>query len=203
MQGVILPRPGGRFLPSLPEPFWAREAWYRELGIPPDTIQPLSVSRYAQMFEALVKNERVNPTLAAVVIIQFPKRLRKKGLDAKTLDEQVMREILLAHKNGRLTREGILIAMELAMREGGFTGKPLPAPKPEAELMVHMKSADAALAKADTADRDQIRQWLMGLVMNKLRGRVPGRPDAGNVGPGFMRPRGRPYPLRRASDRRH
>ena len=64
----------------LPEQFWVREKWYRELGIPEDTVSDLSTSYLAEIFKTAVKKWKVNPVTAAVFLIQYPKRLRKKGL---------------------------------------------------------------------------------------------------------------------------
>ena len=64
----------------LPEKFWDRIKWYKELKIPEDTISDLSISEYAALFKTAVKEWKVNPTTAAVVLIQYPKRLKKTGL---------------------------------------------------------------------------------------------------------------------------
>ena len=62
----------------LPEQFWVREKWYRELGIPEDTVSEASTSYLAEIFK-LCEEVEGHP-LPAVFLIQYPKRLRKKGL---------------------------------------------------------------------------------------------------------------------------
>ena len=61
----------------LPEQFWKRQQWYKKLEIPQDTIDELSISKYAELFKKAVTEWKVNPVTAAVILIQYPKRLRE------------------------------------------------------------------------------------------------------------------------------
>ncbi|MDX1702240.1 MAG: Glu-tRNA(Gln) amidotransferase subunit GatE, partial [Melioribacteraceae bacterium] len=54
----------------LPEKFWIRQKWYKELGIPDDTIEELSISIFANLFKEAVLKWKLNPVLVAVVLIQ-------------------------------------------------------------------------------------------------------------------------------------
>ncbi len=86
----------------IPEQFWNRQKWYKELGIPEDTIEELSISKYAELFKKAVKDWKVNPTTAAVVLIQYPKRLTKYGCMEDWLIRRNVRrniEILCCRKN--------------------------------------------------------------------------------------------------------
>ncbi len=71
----------------IPEQFWKRQKWYHELGIPPDTVEELSISKYAELFKKAVIEWKINPTTAAVVLIQYPKRLKKNGCMIELMNE--------------------------------------------------------------------------------------------------------------------
>jgi glutamyl-tRNA(Gln) amidotransferase subunit E len=65
----------GRIAQRVPRPFWEREQWYRKLAVPEDLVSPLSISPHARLFETAVNEWHLPPTLTAVVLIQYPKRV--------------------------------------------------------------------------------------------------------------------------------
>ena len=69
-----------------PEQFWKRKEWYIKLGIPKDTIEEFSISKYAELFKKAVNEWKINPTTVAVVLIQYPKRLNKYGVTTEWLE---------------------------------------------------------------------------------------------------------------------
>ncbi|MFA5405574.1 MAG: Glu-tRNA(Gln) amidotransferase subunit GatE, partial [Ignavibacteria bacterium] len=101
---------------NLPDYYWDRENWYKKLNIPPDVIPGLAISKYAELFKKLVNEWKINPVLASVVLIQYPKRLLRKKLKIELLTVVIMEEIFDAYKKGLIYKEGILIAMELAVK---------------------------------------------------------------------------------------
>ncbi len=97
---------------SLPQPVWEREKTYRQLGIPEDTVIPLTYSPYADLFAKAVDQWGMDAKLAAIILIQYPKRLRKKRLNISNLTVTFMEELFQAIIEKRLPRDGILLAME-------------------------------------------------------------------------------------------
>jgi glutamyl-tRNA(Gln) amidotransferase subunit E len=161
---------------SLPRPIWARESTYAALGVPDDVIRPLAISRLAGLFESLVNDQKIDPTLASVALIQFPKRLRKKGLDTSALTEDKLKKIFKLYKDGTISREGILLAMS-----GGFAdGDPLPVPSAaDIETLVGRELKRLGLMKIhNPAKKGHV---LMGLVMGRVRGLVEGATVAAKV----------------------
>ncbi len=159
---------------ALPVPIWTREAWYRELGLPADVVEPLAASRLAGLFELLVKEWKISPVAAAVALVQFRKRLRKNGLDVKRLDEATLRPIFALFRDRKTSREGVLALMEKAAR-----GEPLPPagevrPASETEVHAQVAASSAALRGLKIHNPDRRTHVLMGLVMTALRGRVEG-----------------------------
>ena len=158
----------------LPEHFWVREKWYKELKIPADTIAELSISPYAELFKRAVNEWNINPTFAAVMLIQFPKRLRKKGYDTDILNEESLSEILQAYRDGKITRDGILPLLENVIALGVFFDGLLPDPCTDNEMDKAVKESKTGLKKVKLYKNENRTKVMMGLAMEKLRGRIPG-----------------------------
>jgi glutamyl-tRNA(Gln) amidotransferase subunit E len=159
---------------GLPVPIWTRETWHRELGLPADIVEPLAVSRLAGFYEILVKDWKVDPVAAAVALVQYPKRLKKKGLETSRLDESALRPIFALFRDRKVSRDGVLALMESAAR-----GEPAPAPgevRPasEVEIRAQVTASAAVLDTMKVHNPDKRAHVLMGLVMTALRGRVEG-----------------------------
>ena len=151
----------------LPVPIWTREAWYRELGLPSDVVEPLAVSRLAGLYEVLVKDLKVDAVDAAVALVQFRKRLKKKGLDPRTIGEEALRKIFALFRDRKISRDGVLALMEKAAR-----GEIRPAT--ETEIYAQVQASSAALRAMKVHNPAKKAHVLMGLVMTALRGRVEG-----------------------------
>ena len=158
----------------LPEHFWVREKWYKELKIPADTIAELSISPYAELFKRAVNEWNINPTFAAVMLIQFLKRLRKKGYDTDILNEESLSEILQAYRDGKITRDGILPLLENVIALGVFFDGLLPDPCTDNEMDKAVKESKTGLKKVKLYKNENRTKVMMGLAMEKLRGRIPG-----------------------------
>ena len=158
----------------IPEHFWDREKWYKELKIPADTIPGLSISPYAELFKKAVKELKINPVFAAVLLIHFPKRLRKKGYDIDVLNDEIFSEILSAYKENKITRDGILPLLENVISLGVYFDELLPTPRSEKELLEVFNEAKPELKKIKLYQKENAADVLMGLMMKKLRGKIPG-----------------------------
>ena len=163
-----------RIRASLPVPVWTREAWYRELGLPADVVEPLAVSRLAGLFESLVKEWRIPPVAAAVALVQFRKRLRRKGLDPAALTEEALRRIFALYRDRRISREGVYALMERAARGAPLPGPDEARPATEAELYAQVVASKGDLGGMKIHNPEKKAHVLMGLVMTALRGRVEG-----------------------------
>ncbi len=159
----------------VPEHFWDREKWYRELKIPADTIGELSISRYAELFKKSVKEWKIDPVFAAVLLIQFPKRLRKKGYDVEILNEEIFSKIITAYKENKITRDGILPLLENVISLGVFFDELLPPPCADNEMDKTFKESKFLLKGVRLYKKENRAKVLMGFAMEKLRGRIPGK----------------------------
>jgi Glu-tRNA(Gln) amidotransferase subunit E-like FAD-binding protein len=159
----------------VPEHFWDREKWYKELKIPADTIEELSISPYAGLFRKAVKEWKINPVFAAVLLIQFPKRLKKKGYDTEILNEGIFSEVLSAYKNNKITRDGILPLLENVISLGVFFDELLPLPYSDNEMDKTFSESKNQLKNIRLYKQENRVKVLMGFAMNQLRGRIPGK----------------------------
>ena len=163
-----------RIRQGLPVPIWTREAWYKELGLPADVIEPLAVSPWAGLFETLVRDWGIGPVAAAVALIQFPKRLKKKGFDPGFLTEEALRRIFALFRDRRISRDGVYALMERAVRREPLPGTGEIHPATEEEIYAEVVESTGALRQMTVHDPGRKAHVLMGLVMTTLRGRVEG-----------------------------
>lgn len=165
----------------LPEQFWRRQSWYKELGIPADTIDELSISKYAEVFMKAVNEWKLNPVTAAVVLVQYPKRLKKSSYNVDSIDEEMMSAILKAYADGKLTSDFILSALKLSVELGMFVEEIIPSPINDDELGKELLLAEQQMQKMKFIKENNAGSILMGIIMNKLRGRVSAKKVAQKI----------------------
>lgn len=158
----------------LPEPIWEREKWYKELKIPEDTIRPLVISKFAGLFKKLVKTLKINPVLAAVALIQYPKRIaRKQSVAIKLTGENIL-EIFELYKKGKTSREGILILMEEAAKTGTVDKEKIQPMLNEKDLPKIIDESTYELEHKKIYNQEKKNEIILGLTMGKIRGRIDG-----------------------------
>ncbi|GJQ62699.1 MAG: glutamyl-tRNA(Gln) amidotransferase subunit E [Melioribacteraceae bacterium] len=157
---------------QLPEPIWERENWYRELKIPPDTIEELSIHPLAAVFKEAVEKMKIDPVLAAVVTIQWTKKLKKAGYDISLITDYMMREIFECYSSGIISREGIYLALKKSVELGKFYAELLPKPLTRSELKSIIKREKAYLNDMPLYDKSNYNKLLTGRVMDAVRGRI-------------------------------
>ena len=163
-----------RIRKSLPVPIWTRESFYHELHIPEDVVRPLAVSRLSGLFETLVKDWKVGPTFASVALIQFPKRLRKRGLDPGRVTEAIFKDIFKLYKDGKISRDGVYLAMSEVAANSGLDATDPPTVPSSADIEALVRRAADRLACLEIHNPPKREHILTGLVMNEVRGLVEG-----------------------------
>jgi len=170
-----------RIRTGLPPRIVDREARYKELGVPADLRIGLARSSWAELFEALVGRDGIPASLAAVVLVQYPKRLRKKGLPADKLSEHTLRAAFAALTEKRISKDGILPLLERALADGTSVAGLLPEPFDKAAFEKRLAAIAADVKGRRFADAESRWRFVMGLVMKDWRGRVEGRTAAEGV----------------------
>lgn len=111
---------------------------------------------------------------AAVALVQFPKRLRRKGLGATALTEETLRRIFALYRDRRISRDGVFALMETAARREPLPGTGEIRPATDEEIYGQVVESNGALRLMTVHDPAKKAHVLMGLVMTALRGRVEG-----------------------------
>jgi glutamyl-tRNA(Gln) amidotransferase subunit E len=166
---------------TVPAPFWENQKWLSSLGVPSDLLVPLSYSPLALLFEKAVKDWKIAPTLTAVVLIQYPKRISRLLRQRVRFSTETMREILLAFREGRFTKEGFLPLMTSIARGSDLSRQEFPPPCSPEELKSIAAAVRNEIATVEFHNSEKRSEVLMGRVMKNVRGRIDGRVVAGSV----------------------
>jgi glutamyl-tRNA(Gln) amidotransferase subunit E len=166
----------------LPEQFWKRIEWYNKLRIPKDTIEELSISKYAELFKKAVNEWKVNPTTAAVFLIQYPKRLKKYGIMNEWINEDLFENIIKSYADRKIPKDALLSTLKTVTELGAFTEEVILKPIVNDELNKEIKIATEQLQKIKLYNPDNKEKVLMGMIMKKHRGRIPATIVAEKIG---------------------
>lgn len=175
-----------RIQAQLPEFVWERQARYRVLGVPAELVEPLCVSGRADLFDRLVGRLEINPTFAAVVLVQRCTAFRREGLAVDALEDELIQEVFLAHADGRLAREGVVPVLHELARLGPTAESAATRvnrtlqtlglmPASEDEVRRYLEQQLARLDETRFATREKQCRYLIGIVACAYRGRVEGR----------------------------
>jgi glutamyl-tRNA(Gln) amidotransferase subunit E len=165
----------------MPEQFWKRQQWYKELNIPPDTIDELSISKYAELFKNAVNEWKINPVTAAVVLIQYPKRLSRSGYVIDSINEEMMSSILKSFAERKLTYDFILTTLKISTELGMFVEEIIPEPINDKELEKEIVIAEQKMQEMEFIKEENVKSILMGILMSKLRGKISAKKVAEKV----------------------
>lgn len=167
---------------SLPQHFWIREEWYKSLNVPADIIGELSISRFAKLFDMLVKEWKINPVLASVVLIAYPKRLKKKGINPASITEEILTDIFKSYKEGYLSRDGILLAITDTVKNGKFDSEKLLPKAGVKELKETIKECTHKINLMKLNNDNNKEKLLMECVMKKIGMKISGAEASKHIG---------------------
>jgi len=166
----------------LPDKFWERQKWYEELGIPIDTIEELSISKFASLFKKVVLEWKLDPTLVAVVLIQFPKRIKREGMDSKTISESMLHEILYEYKLGNITKDSLLNILKMSVEVGAFSKNIIPDKLSISDLEMAIKNELKKNENSKFSNTAKKKHFIVGQLMYELRGKLPATMVAEQLG---------------------
>jgi glutamyl-tRNA(Gln) amidotransferase subunit E len=159
---------------GLPPLVQTREKWYREIGVPVDVVERLSVSPSAGLFEKAVREWSLSPKIAAVILIQYPKRLKRKGLPPIGKDSAVFEDVLAALREKRLFREGVLPLLESWLTQNRPVRELLPAAAASGDPAGDALRIAQSLKGRRFQNESRRMRRAMGLLMAEWRGRIDG-----------------------------
>jgi glutamyl-tRNA(Gln) amidotransferase subunit E len=165
----------GRVVPETP---WSREARYVAAGLPEDVVAALSQGPPAALFDRVVA-EGTEAGVAAQLLVQRMRAWRRRGLPVARMDEEAVAGVFAAHALGRVAREGIEPTLHwLAEREESGVDAALHAlgfrPLGAGEARAEVEAEVAGFAAESMRRPEKTQAFLMGRLMARLRGRVPG-----------------------------
>jgi glutamyl-tRNA(Gln) amidotransferase subunit E len=183
---VLSPKKLQQIQKNLPEYVWDREDRFRQMGIPKDTIEVLSISPRIELFSRLLTELKINPTFAAVVLCQTLKSFRRKRLKPERLRDETIFHVFQAYAKGKLAREGVVTVLELILVQNvekletyadllNFLEVLKMAPLSESELTQSVLKAVENINPALFRNPQKIHSYLMGKLMRNLIGRVDGK----------------------------
>jgi glutamyl-tRNA(Gln) amidotransferase subunit E len=196
-----------RLQADLPPPVWERAARLAALGIPGDTRAALELSPRLPLFERLVDELQADPTLAAVVLARQLTALRRAGYAVAHLSDDLLYAVLAAVVDGRLAREGLPLVLAHLLRHDCCTADPAAsvahalvqlgiAPLDDTGLDAEVAAALAAADASRFPTAAKLQRHVMGTLMRRLAGRVPGGRVAERLGQVLARGRAGDIPVR-------
>lgn len=102
---------------KLPERVWDRLARYEHMRLPADVVEPLGISRRANLFDRIVDELDVDPVFVGVIVVQRFKALRRSGLEPDLMTDEEIYEVFRAHAEKALAREGVLEVIAGVLRD--------------------------------------------------------------------------------------
>jgi glutamyl-tRNA(Gln) amidotransferase subunit E len=159
---------------EIPEFLWERRERLKKMGLSEQLVDELATHPFFKNFQ-VVAEVSGDPKWAARTIAETLKFLKRKGYDISQLEDEDFVELAKLLRERRFYREGTAEIIKV-MCQNGYTAKNAvekrisKIPFEEIDLLVAelIKNNDASL------DLDKRRRFLMGLVMRKYRGAIPG-----------------------------
>lgn len=163
-------------LPELPEQ--KRKLFVREYGLSEELARRISLSEHVELFERLVEEYRVEPTLVASTLEETLVSLRREGVAVERIQEAALDEIFQFISKGKLARE----AIPEILREVAKGASVREAVK---ELGLEMMTKAEVLKLVSGVVKSNLKlieergeaalKPLMGIAMAKARGRADGK----------------------------
>ena len=161
-----------RISAALPKQIWLREKEYRELKIPEYYALTIAYSQFANVFEKVVKELNIKPTFAATVILDYPKRLKKKGFDVSKIKEEHFFNILKAFSEEKIVRDAIIIALEKAIKGEDYEDFFLSKKVDEIKIDEIKKIIEKVKETTEIKNKDKKKEIYLSKIMRSLRGTV-------------------------------
>ncbi|MFH1999764.1 MAG: Glu-tRNA(Gln) amidotransferase subunit GatE [Planctomycetota bacterium] len=178
-----------RIRAGLPEPPWIRDARYEKYDLPEDIRAKLLASERASLFNSLVEEFKISPTLAGTVLFRLATALKRKQLDMSTLSDGQVLCLFKAFEQGVPAREGFLKVLHYLLTQikeqqqtpdnpdewiqaalAALKIRPVPWDEVEKRISAEVKLADPRAFST----RVKMHRSLMGRLMKDLLGCTDG-----------------------------
>jgi len=162
-------------LPEMPEQ--KMERLTKAYGLNQKLAKQVLDSEYAPLFEIIVKETKVSPTIVAAVLTETIKSLKREGIQTENVTDQQLRELFTQIDAGQTTKEAVPdIITWLATHEGASAKQ---AVDNLGLGMLSEKELDHLIDEAIQENKSLIEKSgeaafsaLMGQIMKKTRGKA-------------------------------
>ncbi len=159
---------------QMPERIWDRTKRYLELGVPSDIIRDLRISKFARVFDKVVSEKIVSPKFAAIVLIQFPKRLKKMRYTTTCLNEEIFMNIFRNIQNGNICRAAVFPILQKVVENGFYSDDFLIEKKDVDELTKIIERTKVIFDDVKINKEEKKEDLFVCFLMNELRGSADG-----------------------------
>lgn len=164
---------------------WQRREYYKELGLHPEVIEDMVTDKRAILFKQIVESHPVKPTTVAVVLTQTLKHLERKGIPVEDLENEGLLDLFRQYSEGEFAKEVFPGLLQRMAAEGETAEEAMKAlglfRMEDAELEKNIERVLEAQAHFNPDDRDKKFRYLMGLIMEEVRGKASGEKVARHV----------------------
>jgi len=163
---------------NLPEKLWETEKRLKKLGLSEPLIKSLGISKYLKIFNKIVKELKVKPSIVAVTLQEKMKYLERKGKDVKLISEDKLYQLFEMLNKQKFSKEAIEIILTFLAENPKKNVKDAinklnikPIKKEEIKEIVEKILLNYSNTKKEKISLNQI----MGEVMDIIRYRVDGK----------------------------
>jgi len=162
-------------LPELPEQ--RMERLIKSYGLNQKLAKQVLDSEYARLFESVVTETKVSPTVVAAVLTETLKSLKREGVEIENVSDEQFRELFRLINAGQTVKEAVPdIVSWLAKHEGTSVEEALTSlglgMLTETELEKFVNELILENKGLGEKSGEAVFGVLMGLAMKKLRGRA-------------------------------
>lgn len=152
---------------KVPETLFEKEKSLSKL-MPKGIASQLVRSPELSLFEELVSKTKADHVLVATTLLSTVKDLRRKGVAAEKITNDELVSLFLLTKNGKIAKEALPDALTMIAE-----GK---SPADVEQRFASLSDAElrVIISSIIRENKGKPESFLMGIAMQKLRGRVPG-----------------------------
>jgi len=167
-----------RIRKNLPERLWNTEKRLEKMGLSKPLIKSLSISKNLKIFNKIVNEIDINPTLVAVTLEEKLKYLKRKGRKVYLINNNIIFQLFKLLKQGKYSKEAIIpILGYLTKNPDKNINNALEELKIEPMTINDLtKLVTKEISKYPKVKKtEKIKKIIMGEVMKTAKNRIDGK----------------------------
>ena len=162
-------------LPQLP---WIRRAKYEKYGLEKYVIDDLILTNNAALFDRIVNELKIDPKFTAEFLVRKLNRLRRKKLAVDKISNEQFMAVFNALKNKEIFKQAIPLIIEKWINNDSQSIENVISDfciMSDSELVKSIQANGKKSELSEIMDLNKKHRYLMGLVMEKIRGKASGK----------------------------